>query len=173
MLPINSRKIRALAVLALASASISLPPESWVVRQDGVGPLKIGMSLFELNTILHEKFSMPDSKEDQGCFYVSPKKHPQVSLMIEDGHLTRVDVGDHGVSTAEGIQVGDSEERAREVYGSKMRVEPSTYGGPEDHYLTVRSDNGKYGIRFETEGRKIKVFYSGTFQAIQYVEGCE
>lgn len=168
-----SHKVKTLFVIALTTACLSLAGDAWVVRMDGIGPVKIGMNLSELNAVLHEKFSMPKNKDDQGCFYVNPTNHPQVSLMIENSHVTRVDVDDPGISTAEGVQVGDSEEQARKVYGSKMKVAPSAYGGPGDHYLTVRSDNGKYGIRFETESSKIKVFYSGTFQAIQYVEGCE
>lgn len=167
------RKISALAICAIVAASTSLATEAWVVRTDSTGPTKVGMTLSELNSAVHEKFSMPADKEDQGCFYVSPSSHPQISFMIEDGRLARVDVDKPGVLTAEGIQVGDSEQRARRIYGSEMRVEPSAYGGPGDHYLTVRSHNGKYGIRFETENGKITMFYAGSFKAIQYIEGCE
>jgi hypothetical protein len=143
--------------------------DTWVVSQDGVGPVKIGMTLPQLNGALHEKFAMPESKEDQGCFYVTATKHPQVSFMIEDKHLVRVDVDKSGVATTEGIQVGDSEEHVKHVYGSRLQVEPNHY--TDGHYLTLRS--GKYGIRFETEDGKVSTFYAGTFEAIQYVEGCQ
>jgi len=166
------RRIETLVVLVAACTFASLAGDAWVVRMDGVGPVKIGMSLPELNTVLHEKFSMPDDKEDQGCFNVEPKRHPHISFMIVDGRLARVDVYGPGVPTVAGIQVGDSETRALEVYGSAMKVEPSAYTGPEDHYLTVRSSNGRYGVRFETEKGKIETFYAGRFETIQYVEGC-
>lgn len=91
--------------------------------------------------------------------------------MIENGHLVRVDVDKAGVATDEGVQVGDSEERAKQVYGSRLKVEPHHY--TDGHYLTVRSQSGGYGIRFETEKGKIETFYAGTFEAIQYVEGCQ
>jgi len=41
------------------------------------------------------------------------------------------------------------------------------------HYLTVRSADGRYGIRFETDKGKIIEYYAGTYEAIQYVEGCQ
>jgi hypothetical protein len=146
----------------------------WVIRTDGVGPVKIGMSLVQLNSVLHEHFSMPKDKTDQGCFYVNPRNHPQAAFMIEDGHLVRVDVNKHGIQTPDGIQVGDSEARAEKIYGSKLEVAPSQYSGDEGgHYLTLRSSDGSYGFRFETEKGKITTFYSGTYAAIQYVEGCE
>ena len=146
-----------------------LAADGWVIRQDGVGPVKIGMSLSQLNMALHEKFAMPESKEDQGCFYVTASKHPQVSFMIENGHVVRVDVDKSGIATAEGVQVGDSEDKAKQVYGSRLKVGPHHY--TEGHYLTVRS--GNYGIRFETDEGKVSTFYAGTFEAIQYIEGCQ
>lgn len=129
------------------------------------------MTLSELNVALHEKFAMPPDKDDQGCFYVKPTRQNQVSFMIESGHLVRIDVDKVGIPTTEGVQVGDSEERAKQVYGSRMRVEPHHY--TNGHYLTVRSLDGKSGIRFETENGKVETFYAGTFEAIQYVEGCQ
>ncbi len=142
-----------------------------MIRQDGVGPVTIGMTLPQLNAVLHETFSMPRNKDDQGCFYVKPTRHAHIAFMIEDAHLSRVDVDGPGISTAEGIQVGDSEERARRVYGARMKVEPHKYI-EDGHYLTVRSTDGRYGIRFETEKGKIQMFYAGRFESVQYVEGC-
>jgi len=168
------RKIAALAVLAIASTGTSsIAGDAWVIRMDGIGPVKIGMTLPELENVLHEKFRMPENKDDQGCFYVNPAKHPHVAFMIEDAHLVRIDVDGPGVPTAEGIQVGDSEAHVLKVYGPKMKVEPSAYTGPEGHYLTVRSSSSRYGIRFETDKGKIQAFYAGRFDAIQYIEGCD
>jgi hypothetical protein len=168
-----TRSLARLGVLAIIGIGTSVASDGWVVRQDGIGPVKIGMRLSELNTILHEKFAVPESKDDQGCFYVSPTNHPQISFMIEDGRLVRIDAHGAGVSTAEGIQVGDSEAHALQVYGPSLKVTPHAYTGPAGHYLTIRSKDGLYGVRFETENEKIKTFYAGRFKAIQYIEGCQ
>lgn len=156
-------------ILATAIASAQTP---WTLRLDGIGPAKVGMTLAQLNTALHAHFVMPRDKDDQGCFYLNPRNHPQVALMIESGHLVRVDIDKPGISTEKGLSVGDSEVRAKHVYGAELTVKPSQYEGDEGgHYLTLIS--GKYGLRFETEKGKITEFYAGTAEAIQYVEGCE
>lgn len=160
------------AVLIVASITGAVADDSWVVRDNGIGPARIGMRLSELNTVLREKFSMPESKDEQSCFYVEPTKHAGIGFMILDGRLARVDVYTPGVRTVKGIRVGDSETRALKIYGPKLKTEPHFYTGPEGHYLTIHSSDGRYGIRFETENGKIDRFYAGTSAAISFVEGC-
>jgi len=147
--------------------------ETWVIRDDGAGPVKIGMTLSQLSTVLHERFPLPAEGDPQSCFYVSPKRHPHIAFMILDWRLVRIDVNDAGIFTSASVQVGDSEAHALQVYGSKLKVEPHQYMGPEGHYLTVRSSNNRYGIRFETFKGKITVFYAGQFDALQFAVGCE
>lgn len=95
------------------------------------------------------------------------------AIMIQEGYVTRVDVFQPGIATPEGIRVGNSEARAKQAYGDKLKIEPHAYTGPEGHYLTVRSSDGLYGIRFETDGKKILSFYAGKKAAIAYIEGCQ
>lgn len=167
------RLLGVLVVLVTLSINALHADSTWVVREDGAGPVKIGMSLPQLNAAIHEKFSMPRNKDDQACFYVKPAGHPHIAFMIEDGRLARVDVDGPGIFTSEGIQVGDSEARAKKAYGSRLKIEPDKFSAGEDHYLTVRSVDGHYGVRFESESGKINGYYAGRFEAIQYVEGCE
>lgn len=129
------------------------------------------MTIDQLSRALHQKFSV-DEKAQQGCFFIDARSHPNVSFMIIDGRVVRVDVTTPGVKTTTGIQVGDSEARALAKYGSKMRVTPHTYTDT-GHYLTVGSAEDRYGIRFETDRGTITMFYAGEYKAIQYVEGCE
>jgi hypothetical protein len=163
-----------LTALLFASIGTLHADGDWVIRKDGVGPAKVGMTLAQLNAALGERFTKPSEKGEEGeggdaCFYVKTAKHPHLSFMIEDGRLSRVDVDAPGIRTTEGSQVGDSEAKVQKVYGSKLKVEPGAYGG---RYLTVRSPDGHYGIRFETDEAKITGFYAGQFKTIQYVEGC-
>jgi hypothetical protein len=171
MLLMVGHRLVMLGLLTILSAGTSLGRDVWIIRQDGVGPVKVGMSLAKLNAVLHEKFRMPRNKDDHGCFYVRPKGHPHVLFMIEDGHLARVDVNGAGPATSKGVQVGDSEERVKQIYASRLQIGPHHY--TDGHYLTMKSPRGTYGIRFETEKGKVESFYAGTFQAIQYVEGCQ
>jgi hypothetical protein len=153
-------------------ASAAAVEDAWIVHEDGVGPVKIGMKLPALNAALGEKFAMPQSKNEQSCFYLTPKKQPGVAFMMIDGKLARIDVRESGVRTTTGIQVGDSQARALQIYGDKLNVEKHKYLD-EGHYLTVKSSDGHYGIRFESDGKKITMYYAGRFDAIQLVEGCQ
>ena len=160
-------------VASLTATALPAANESWVIRPQGAGPVKIGMTIAEINAALSEKFGLPAEKDERGCFCVSPSQHPDVTFMIENGRLVRIDVDKPGVTTPEGIQVGDSETRVKNVYGNRLKVEPHAYSGPEWHYLTVRSKDGRYGTKFETDGAKIRSYYAGLFSAVQYIEGCE
>src|SRR5947207_5062129 len=106
----------------LAASALLAGDGQWVVREDSVGPVRIYRTLPQMNKVLQEKFSLAANKDDRGCFYVKPEKHPQFAFMIEDGRVTRVDVASPGAKTSEGIQVGDSEEQAKRVYGSRLNV---------------------------------------------------
>jgi len=141
-----------------------------VVRYDGVGPVQIGMTLDQLSATLHEKLTEDESGSDS-CFYVHARSHDHLAFMIEDGCVSRVDVDAPGIRTFAGIQVGDSEAHARRVYGTKMEVTEHQYIDT-GHYLTLRSADGRHGVRFETDKGKIASFCAGTYESIQYVEGC-
>jgi hypothetical protein len=167
----SATKIASLLSLCSCLITVAWASDSWVLREDGVGPIKPGMTLSQLNAVLHEKSSLPADKDDQGCFYVTPVKHPNFSFMIGNGRLVRIDVASAGVPTSLGIRVGDTESRVKKLYGPRLKVEPHAY--TDGHYLTVRSTDRRFGIRFETEQGKITAFYSGRYDAIQYIEGCQ
>jgi hypothetical protein len=151
---------------------LCLADEGWIVRFDGVGPVKVGMTLSQVNSVLHESYKVPADKDEQGCFMVDSTKHPDTGFMIEDGRVTRVDVDGRSTPTEEGIRVGDLESKVKLMYGPKVEVEPNNYD-PQERYLTVRSIDGRYGIRFETDKGRISHFYAGRIASISYVEGCE
>jgi hypothetical protein len=159
-------------LLCLSLVGGCLASQSATVNFDGIGSAKIGMNMSQLNAVLHTQVSMPSAKGEQGCFYVNSKKYPHIGFMIVDGHLARIDVKEPGVSTAKGIQVGDSESHALEVYGHQLEVGPHKYL-ETGHYRTIKSNDGRNGIRFETDQGKITNDYAGRYDAIQCVEGCQ
>jgi len=168
-------KWHVLAAFAAAGllSETSIPARAGlVIREDGIGPVKVGMKLAELNTALHENISFPSGEIGNGCVQVASRNHPHVGFMFEGQRVVRIEVDGRGPATAEGVQVGDSEAHAQKVYGSRLKVEPEAYELEEGHYLTMQSSDGKYGIRFVTHKGKIKFIFAGNFEAIQYIEGC-
>ena len=163
------------AACVMAAACTCSATDDWVVRSDGIGPINVGMRPADVKAALHLSYSnsMTKDSDQQTCFYLDLRDHSGVGLMILNGRVARVDIDNRNTQTVEGIHNGDSEARALSVYGKRMKVTPHAYTGPEGHYLTVRSADGKYGIRFETERGKIVRYYAGRVEAISYIEGCE
>ena len=166
----NARLIYPLLIAASLLGSASTADE-WHVGPRGVGPARIGMKLTQLKQALRGDVALfPDPQQD--CDYMLVKSHPQLQLMMIKRKLARVDVVDPGVSTPEGIQVGDSAARVRKIYGRRIETMEHKYID-NGFYFTVFTKDKKYGTRFEIdENGKVGMFYAGDAQAIQYIEGC-
>ena len=143
----------------------------WVLREDGLGPVKVGMTKPQLNAALHEKLSEEGESGSESCYYLASHKHPHIGFMMIDERLARIDVNVANVPTFAGIRVGDTEAHVKKVYGPRLKIDPHQYID-DGRYLTVRSESGTYGVRFEIDKGKVVSFYAGKFDAIQYVEGC-
>lgn len=155
-----------------AATEITAQMDFSIVRPDGIGPIRVGMNLSELNRALHTSFKKPTDPDEQACTYVEVPRQSGIEVMILDGRVARVDIDNTSTRTAEGIHNGDSEARAVQVYGKRLKIEPNHYDPENGHYLTLRSPNRKYGIRFESDDGKITRYYAGTANAIAFVEGC-
>ena len=142
-----------------------------VLRPDGMGRVRIGMTLRQVNRLLHDKMKASDDADEKYCYLTIPAKYPSVRFMMEEGKLSRIGTRGVGVATAEGIQVGDTETRAKQVYGRRLIVEDAKYDD-DGHFLTIFAPDKKYGIRFTTHKGKIVEIYVGRAESIQYVEDC-
>lgn len=167
-------KVMTLAALLSAVGPV-LATEPQRVAFTSIGKARIGMSERTLVRALGAPLTHVAAEvEEEGCYYASGRDLPQgVGLMMIDGRLARIDVSEAGVPTMSGTEVGTSEAKLKQLYGTRLIQQPHAYTGPEGHYLTVQSDDGRYGIRFETDGALVTRFYAGTASAIQYIEGCQ
>jgi hypothetical protein len=148
----------------------------WMVTARGVGPVRVGMSASEASAALGQPLVMPsEATADDRCAYATWRGSPPgVSLMIENGHVERVDVDSASVPTTAGVRVGDSEESVRSVYAERVTTTPHKYD-PSGHNLTVRpasAADSMFRIVFETDGKRVMRFRAGRLPAVQYVEGC-
>lgn len=158
---------------APAPAGGPADPARWVLRADGVGPVRVGMTVAEANAALGGGLDRTGGLES--CDYVRPKAGPAgVSLMVQDGRIVRVDVRDSArVTTVTGVLPGESEARVREAYPD-VRVQPHKYDD-RGHYLVVipgAPADTLHRLVFETDGTKVTRMRGGLFPAVEYVEGC-
>jgi hypothetical protein len=158
----------------MVAATTATAPSS-VIRFDGIGAVRVGMSLSQLNRALHSAYALPSDAEERSCFWIDVPGESGVVAMILEGQVARVDVVKTNTvtSTAEGIHNGDSEARAIQVYGRRLKIVPYAYDPKYGHYLTLLSADRKYGIRFEALDSKISRYSAGTVKAISFIEGCE
>jgi hypothetical protein len=146
---------------------------AWVVTPAGIGAVKFGWTVAELNAALGEQLK-PTYEVSTECDYVRPASFPQgVSLMVIKDTVMRVDVDTTGVPTGAGAGVGDTEARVLSLYGDRIKVEPHKYTGPEGHYLVVSPLNDpRFRIIFETDGKVVLSYRAGRVPAVEFVEGC-
>jgi hypothetical protein len=152
------------------AAPVDTTPPAWVVRPDGIGPLRVGVSLADASRTLGEPLRVTQA----GCDHVNPTTMPEgVLLMVIDDTIARVEIASAGVRTADGAQVGDSESRVLELYGARARIEPHKYTYPDGHYVVVTPPGDTlHRIIFETLKGRVTRYRAGRVPAVQMVEGC-
>ena len=143
------------------------------VSPDGVGPVRTGWSLAQLNAAIGEQLR-PTYDVNPECDYVDPAALPPgIALMVERDTVVRIDVDTTGITTLEGAGVGDTEARVRELYKGRVQVQPHKYTGPVGHYLVVTWPGDTLRLLiFETDGEKVVSYRAGIRPAVEYVEGC-
>ena len=143
------------------------------LTEPGLGPLRIGMTLSDASAALGGALVVPAPTDTTGCRYVQWRGGPPgVRVMVEGGHIARVDVDSAGTRTAVGAGVGDTEERIQQLYPGHVTVTPHKY--EDGHYLTVRPHPADSGLAtvFETSGGKVTRYRAGLRPQVEYVEGC-
>ena len=145
-------------------------PPQWIVRADGIGPLRVGVTLAEASRTLGETLRITQA----GCDHVNPTTMPEgILLMVIDDTVARVEIDSAGIRTTEGAQVGDSESRVLELYGARARIEPHKYTYPDGHYVVVTPPGDTlHRIIFETLKGRVTTYRAGRVPAVQLVEGC-
>jgi hypothetical protein len=154
------------------TAPAATPASDSSVTENGLGPLRVGMTLAEARTALGGALLVPRGADTAGCDYVTWRGGPRgVKVMIGDGRIARVDVESVTVPTAAGARVGDTEDRIRSLYPGRVAVSPHKY--EEGHYLTVNTaGDSSFAMVFETANGRVTRYRAGRRPAVEYVEGC-
>ena len=163
-----------------APAAPSAPADTgWVMRPDGLGPLRVGMTLDEARAALGGDLAMPGTAGgvDEGpdrCDYPRSARLPAGAMvMVQGQRVVRVEVDSGTLATAEGARIGDPEARIQQLYPGRVTVQPHKY--TDGHYLVVRpadASDTTHLLVFETDGRVVQRFRAGQKPQVEYVEGC-
>jgi hypothetical protein len=147
-------------------------PVTWAVSPSGIGTVRIGASLDELKTTAGD-VTVPAAGGD--CQYVRGGSLPSgVSVMLARNVVARVDIDSSGVTTAEGVGVGDPASRVNEVFAGRVTAMPHKYVQGAQ-YLTVKGASpadSAHRIVFEVENGRVARFRAGRVPEVEWVERC-
>jgi len=170
LLALAAVALPAVALAATAAISYDTPLDI-----NGIGPIKLGMSVREAERASGMKMIIEDPLDDPSCVYGRFAKGPEgIAFMVADGRIARVDIMDQAKNkTAQGAAIGWTEDRIKNLYGKAVKVTNHAY--VEGHYLTIKTaglEQGKLRYVFETEHGKVTQFRSGREPEVEYAEGC-
>lgn len=155
----------------MTTATSQVPTkDAWVVTYQGIGEVRTGMTVDQVNTALKDDLGIPAMRSD--CEYMSPRNEPKgVSFLFENGTLSVIDVKSGTVKTVEGAGIGDTETTVDSLYRGQVVTQPAKYTSGHRLIVTPKT-GGDHRIVFETDGMKVTQFSSGREPAVEYVEGC-
>ncbi|HEV2759042.1 MAG TPA: hypothetical protein VGV86_05685, partial [Acidimicrobiales bacterium] len=151
------------------------------LRLDGVGPVRVGMTLKEASAAAGVPIRLLETPSDPGCRYAAPDRASgtgdELGFMVVDGKIVRIDVGIMGpdrIRTVSGVGKGSTEAEVLATYPGRIRVQPHPYT-PNGRYLVyVPSDAGlrHLSMIFETVDGEVRSFRSGFAEQVSWKEGC-
>ncbi|HAG81913.1 MAG TPA: hypothetical protein DCL61_12290 [Cyanobacteria bacterium UBA12227] len=150
--------------------------ESSKVAINGIGPIRVGMTVKEAENSADIKLIREEIGAHENCSYVKPQTGPSgVEFMVIDDRIARVNIYENPrITTVGGAKIGDTEERIKSLYPGQIEVSPHEYV-PGGHYLTFvpkDSQDQQYRVVFETDGKRVTDFRAGRIPEVEYVEGC-
>lgn len=160
---------------ATAPGNLNQSPDLGLVRMDGYGDMRFGMTADEARQAWGGELKGAGD-EEATCYYLTPKWvdiPSDFAFMFENGKFVRYDVGTGREIAPGGGKVGMDADEIRSLYAGRVEETPHKYveGG---RYLGVEDISGGEGkLVFATDGDgKVTSWRVGVRPQVDYVEGC-
>lgn len=154
------------------------------LRLDGIGPVRVGMTLAEASAVTGLAFAVDprSSPQPERCGIATPQGAPPgLSFMVENGTtIVRIDVRSADgspppIAATTGVHVGSTEAEVLAAYPVGLVVRPHPVLVPDGHYLVHAPDDPPvkgFELLFETDGKTVTTFRSGVIAFVERAEGC-
>ena len=135
--------------------------DKWVLRADGYGPLRYGMSFAEVRKRIGQL-----TKVDNTCDYYQPVARSEVDLVFESGRLVSAgDRYDAVIKTNNGISQGAAASVLARRYPGRVKQVFDNYDLPSQpgsvSYVADVDEGAAYTWRFYVEDGKVRHIESG------------
>ena len=141
------------------------------VTFDGVGRLRVGLTPWDALKGLDELVLGDDGGQ---CTMVKLQSADcGLSVMLQSGRIARVDIDQGDYRTAEGIEIGSSEDELSRAYGAGLESVPNRYTrGAQDITVQKVVSGQRRSILFYVENGEVRSFRAGDAGAVALVEHC-
>ena len=147
---------------------------------DGIGPIRIGMTVDEASRAAGVKLVFVASGPDGvSCSQFKPEGElKDIAFMVTKGRIARVEIRDKRITTIRGARIGDTLDRIISLYPGQIQIikAPLTSRpeGNSKHLTFVPKDaaDKNYRIIFETTFDRVREFRSGKLPEVEFLEGC-
>ena len=166
------RRASVAALLAILSAAGASAASTWCLGFGSLGPIRTGMNVEQVLR-LADWPGMETKKQPQDCWYLNYDGNgADFHLMILKSTVVRIEVrGESKLHTFSGARIGTTEDQLKTLYGKRLDIQPHKYD-ENGHTITLKSGSGESGLRFETSHGKVTAIQSGSWEHLNYVEGC-
>ena len=108
----------------------------------------------------------------KGCRFMTADRQPGVRYTVVGDQISRIETRHARYATVKGVRVGDPLDRARKVYGKRLKNAPHPYFD-KGRMLTLYSPNRQHALVMESNDQgRIITLRGGRVPEVIWLEGC-
>lgn len=142
---------------------------------NGIGPVDLGMTVAEASTAAGVQLVSLGAKPNAVCSEYKPASGLNgVRFMVAKGKIARIDIDSKAIATVSGVKIGDTESRAKSLYGGQLQVTrlPNSTKGKYLTFVPKSERDKNLRLMFETDGQSVRRIRVGKLPEVGFAEGC-